>query len=162
CSSNRQTVRIHAGGSVKGSLLAAGLIFGAAFGFLAGLFLAIPTAEIVPGGRPVILGSVGLGALLGTAVAAWRSNSGLSRERSSPSSVEEVMSRNMFKRGSGQAKQSTTTPVWRPADPPAPSRNEEAAEEAPRMAQPDTRNYVPMTSSTSSTDLNALLGRGSE
>ena len=72
------------------------------------------------------------------------------------------MSRSMFKRGSGQAKQSTTpTPVWRPADPPAPSRYDEAAEEGTHVAQPDTRSYAPMTSS-SSTDLNALLGRGSE
>jgi cytoskeletal protein CcmA (bactofilin family) len=68
----------------------------------------------------------------------------------------------MFKRGSGQAKQSTTptpTETWRPADPPAPSRYEEAAEEAPRMAQPDTRSYAPMAVNS---DLNALLGRGSE
>jgi len=65
-----------------GSIVAAGFVFGAALGLLAGLFLAIPASDIVPGGRPVILGSAGLGALLGATLAAWRSSSGLPRERS--------------------------------------------------------------------------------
>jgi len=144
-----------------GSALAAGIGFGGALGFLGGLFLAIPASDLIPGGRPVILASAAFGAIVGSMVAAWRTSGGLPRERSSPSSVEEVMSPITFKRGSGQAKQSTTPPpVWRPADPPAPSRDEEAAEEGTRMAQPDTRSYAPMTPASS--DLNALLGRGSE
>src|SRR4051812_29758331 len=65
------------------------------------------------------------------------------------------MSRNMFKRPSAQGSQKQT-PVWRPADPPVQVRHEEAAEEKP-MAQRDSRDY-----SASSSDLNALLGRGSE
>jgi len=133
-----------------------GFVFGAAVGFLLGLFLAIPAAEIVPGGRPVILGSAGIGALLGAFVAAARSSSGLPRERSGKRAVVEVLSRLTFKRGSGQGKPSTTPPVWRPADPPAPSRKEEAAEGKP-MAQRDARDY-----SASGGELNALLGKGSE
>jgi cytoskeletal protein CcmA (bactofilin family) len=130
-------------------------VFGAALGLLAGLFLAIPAAEIVPGGRPVILGSAGLGALLGAALAAWRSSSGLGRERSGNNAVVEVVSRfTTFNRGSGKGKPSTTTPVWRPADPPAPSRKEDAAE-GKQMAQ---RDAYP----ASGGDLNALLGKGSE
>jgi cytoskeletal protein CcmA (bactofilin family) len=68
----------------------------------------------------------------------------------------EVVSRfTTFNRGSGKGnKPSTTTPVWRPADPPAPSRNEEAAEGKP-VAQ---RDAYP----SSGGDLNALLGKGSE
>jgi len=135
--------------------VAAGFVFGAALGLLAGLFLAIPAAEVVPGGRPIILGSVGLGALLGAALAAWRSSSGLPRERSGNTDVVEVVSRfTTFNRGSGKGKPSTSTPVWRPADPPAPSRKEEAAEGKP-MAQ---RDAYP----ASGGDLNALLGKGSE
>jgi len=65
-----------------GSLVAAGFVCGAALGFLLGLLLAIPAAALVPGGRPVILGSAGLGALLGSALAAWRTSGGLPRERS--------------------------------------------------------------------------------
>ena len=138
-----------------GSVVAVGFISGAALGLLAGLFLAIPAAEVVPGGRPVILGSAGLGGLLGAAIAAWRSSSALAPVRSSDIRVEEVMSRLTFKRGSGQAS-STETPVWRPADPPAPSRHEEAAE-GKAMAQRDARDYT-----ASGGDLNALLGKGSE
>src|SRR5215813_878014 len=139
-----------------GTFLVAGFFFGAAFGFLAGLFLAIPAAEIVPGGRPVILGSAGLGALLGVALAAWRSTSGLPRERSSDVRVVEVMSRLTFKRGSGQGRpNSATPPVWRPADMAVPSRKDEVAEED--MAQRDARDY-----SSSTGELNALLGKGSE
>jgi cytoskeletal protein CcmA (bactofilin family) len=142
-------------GARTGTIVAAGFVFGAALGLLAGLFLAIPAAEVVPGGRPIILGSVGLGALLGAAVAVWRSPRGLPRERSGNRDVVEVVSRFTFKRGSGQGKPSTT-PVWRPADPPAPSRKEEAAEGKP-MAQRDARE-----NSASGGDLNALLGKGSE
>lgn len=65
------------------------------------------------------------------------------------------MSRNMFKRPSAQGSQKET-PVWRPADPPVQARHEEVAEEKP-MAQRDSRDYSP-----SSSDLNALLGKGSE
>jgi len=144
-------------GARTGSIVAVGFVFGAALGFLVGLFLAIPAAELVPGGRPVILGSAGLGALLGAALAARRSSSGLPRERSSNSAVVEVVSRfTTFNRGSGKGKPSTTTPVWRPADPPAPSRTEEAAEGKP-MAQRDARDYT-----ASGGELNALLGKGSE
>jgi len=46
---------------VRGSVVAAGFAFGAAIGFLAGLFLAISAAELVPGDRPVIFTAVGLG-----------------------------------------------------------------------------------------------------
>lgn len=138
-----------------GSIVAVGFFFGTALGFLAGLFLAIPAAEIVPGGRPVILGSAGLGALVGIGIAVWRSASALPRERSGDIRVEEVVSLITFKRSSGQGKPSTT-PVWRPADPPAPSRKEEAAEGKP-MAQRDARDYT-----ASGGDLNALLGKGSE
>jgi len=52
-------------GARTGSIVAAGFLFGAALGFLMGLFLAIPAADLIPGGRPVILGSAGFGALLG-------------------------------------------------------------------------------------------------
>jgi cytoskeletal protein CcmA (bactofilin family) len=143
-------------GARTGSIVAAGFLFGAALGFLMGLFLAIPAADLIPGGRPVILGSAGFGALLGAIVAAWRSSSGLPRERSGNPDVVEVVSRfTTFNRGSGKGKPSTA-PVWRPADPPAPSRKEEAAEGKP-MAQRDTRDY-----SASGSDLNALLGKGSE
>ncbi len=139
-----------------GAVVAVGFVTGAALGFLAGLFLAIPAAEIVPGGRPIIFGAAGLGALLGSLLAAWRSSSDLPRERSRNFRVEEVMSRLTFKRGSGQGStKSTTPPVWRPADPPAPDRDEEAAEGT--MQQRDTRDYT-----ASSGDLNALLGKGSE
>ena len=65
------------------------------------------------------------------------------------------MSRNMFKRPGAQGSQKET-PVWRPADPPVQARHEEAAEEKP-MAQRDSRDYT-----ASSSDLNALLGKGSE
>jgi cytoskeletal protein CcmA (bactofilin family) len=67
------------------------------------------------------------------------------------------MSRNMFKRPSAQGSQKAT-PVWRPADPPVQPRHEEAAEEKP-MAQRDSRDY---NSTAANSDLNALLGKGSE
>src|SRR5207302_48231 len=118
-----------------------GLAFGAALGFLAGLFLAIPAAEFLPGGRTVILGAVGLGALLGSAVAARRSSSGLPRERSGDSGVVEVMSRITFKRPTDKSRpdreSSSPTPVWRPAEPPTPGRTESPAE-GKAMQQRDT------------------------
>src|SRR5512138_1236216 len=101
-----------------GSIVAVGFVFGASLGFLAGLFLAIPAAEIVPGGRPVIFGAAGLGALLGSTPAAWRWSGGTLRERSSDFRVEEVMSRLTFKRPSEKSRpdrgSSSMTPVWRP------------------------------------------------
>jgi cytoskeletal protein CcmA (bactofilin family) len=143
-----------------GTVVAVGFVFGAALGFLAGLFLAIPAAGLVPGGRPVIFGAAGLGALLGSAIAVWRSSSGLARERSSDSRVEEVMSRITFKRPSEKSRPDkgspSTTPVWRPADLPTPGRTEEPAE-GKAMQQRDTRDYP-----ASGGDLNALLGKGSE
>ena len=72
------------------------------------------------------------------------------------------MSRLTFKRSSGPAHPSTT-PVWRPAEAPEaartaePGRKEEASEGNKSMQQRDTRDY-----SASATDLNALLGKGSE
>lgn len=144
-----------------GTVVAVGFLFGAALGFLVGLVLAIPAAEIVPGGRPVIFGAAGLGALFGTAIAAWRSSSGLPRERSSDSRVEEVMSRITFKRPNDKSRpdraSSSMAPVWRPAEPPTPGRSEEPAEEVKTMQQRDTREYT-----ASGGDLNALLGKGSE
>ncbi len=148
-----------------GRVVALGFLFGAALGFLAGLFLAIPAAEIVPGGRPVIFAAVGAGALLGSVLAAWRSSNsgGLRRERSGASRVEEVMSRLTFKRSSeksrpDQGRPSTTPPVWRPADPPPPGRTEEPAE-GKAMQQRDARDY---SAGSATGDLNALLGKGSE
>jgi hypothetical protein len=41
--------------------VACGFVFDAALGLLAGVVLAIPAADVVADGRPVILGSVGLG-----------------------------------------------------------------------------------------------------
>ena len=79
------------------------------------------------------------------------------------------MSRNVFKRTSDKRPDKgspSMTPVWRPADPPAPGRTEEVAEEKP-VAQRDAHysagnsNYS-AGSSSSNTDLNALLGKGSE
>lgn len=143
-----------------GTIVAVGFVFGASLGFLAGLFLAIPAAEIVPGGRPVIFGAAGLGALLGSALAAWRSSGGLPRERSGHSRVEEVMSRLTFKRPSDKSRpdkgSSSMTPVWRPAEPPTPGRTEEPAE-GKAMQQRDTRDYP-----AAGGELNALLGKGSE
>jgi cytoskeletal protein CcmA (bactofilin family) len=140
-----------------GTIVAVGFFFGAAFGFLAGLFLAIPAAEIVPGGRPIIFGSVGLGALLGAALAARQSPRGLRRERSGNRRVVDVVSRFTFKRGSGQGRPSSTTPVWR-SDMAVPSRTDEVAEGD--MAQRDTRDYT--ASPSAGGELNALLGKGSE
>jgi cytoskeletal protein CcmA (bactofilin family) len=144
-----------------GTVIAVGFFFGAAFGFLAGLFLAIPAAEIVPGGRSVIFGSVGLGALLGAGLAARRSSSGLPRERSGNRRVVEVVSRLTFKRGSGKGSPSSSTPVWRSADMAVPSRVDEEAEGKP-VAQRDTRDRDYGSPSTSTGELNALLGKGSE
>lgn len=138
-----------------GTVVAVGFFFGTALGFLAGLFLAIAAAEIVPGGRPVILGSAGLGALVGVGIAIWRSARALPPVPSGDMGVEEVMSRLTFKRGTGRASPKET-PVWRPADPPAPSRNEQKPE-GNAMAQRDARDYT-----ASGGDLNALLGKGSE
>ncbi len=141
-----------------GTIVAVGFVFGASLGFLAGLFLAIPAAEIVPGGRPVIFGAAGLGALLGSALAAWRSSGGTLRERSSDFRVEEVMSRLTFKRPSDKSRpdrgSSPETPVWRPAEPPTPGRTEEPAEGLV-MQQRDTYAQA-------GGELNALLGKGSE
>jgi cytoskeletal protein CcmA (bactofilin family) len=144
-------------GARIGTIVAVGFFFGAAVGFLAGLFLAIPAAEFLPGGRPVIFGSVGLGALLGAGLAARRSSSGLPRERSGNRRVVEVVSRLTFKRG-GQGRPSSTTPVWR-SDMAVPSRKDEVAE-GESMAQRDTRDYSASTSAGG--ELNALLGKGSE
>ena len=143
-----------------GSVVAVGLVFGAAVGFLVGLFLAIPTAEIVPGGRPVIFSAMGLGALAGAWAAARQTASGLPRERSSDSDVDEVMSPITFKRPTDKSRPdkesaSPTPPVWRPAEPPTPGRTESPAE-GKTMQQRDTR-YEPAGS-----ELNALLGKGSE
>src|SRR5512140_37501 len=154
-------------GMRRGSVVAAGFAFGGALGFLAGLFLAIPAAELVPGGRPVIFAAVGLGALVGTAIAAWRAPGELARERSRQSRVEEVMSRLTFKRPSERSRpdqgSSSTTPVWRPAEPPTPGRTEEPAE-GKVMQQRDTRDYSSSSHATAAAggDLNALLGKGSE
>jgi cytoskeletal protein CcmA (bactofilin family) len=141
------------------TIVAIGLVFGAAFGFLVGLFLAIPTAEIVPGGRPVIFTAMGLGALAGAAIAARRSAGGLPRERSSDSGVDEVMSPITFKRPTDKSRpdrESTSpTPVWRPAEPPMPGRTE-YPEEGKAMQQRDTRYE------SAGSELNALLGKGSE
>jgi cytoskeletal protein CcmA (bactofilin family) len=81
------------------------------------------------------------------------------------------VSRLTFKRSSGPARP-TTAPVWRPAEAPEPARTAEPGhkEEASEgndttMQQRDTRDYsAPRDhSSTPSTgDLNALLGKGSE
>ena len=79
------------------------------------------------------------------------------------------MSRLVFKRPTDKRPDKgspSMTPVWRPADPPTPGRTEEEAEEKP-VAQRDAHysagssNYS-AGSSSSNTDLNALLGKGSE
>ncbi len=59
---------------------------------------------------------------------------------------------------------SSTTPVWRPAEPPTPGRSEEPAEGYDDMQQRDARDYSAPShgSASSSNDLNALLGKGSE
>jgi len=146
-----------------GSLVAAGVLFGAAVGLAVGVFLAIPAAEIIPGGRPVVLGSAALGAILGALTVSWRQFSPQTRERSGKSRVEGVVSRLTFKRPSGQARPSTT-PVWQPAaDSPRPGRDEEVAEGRP-MQQRDARDYAPAREHSAGTsgELNALLGKGSE
>ena len=80
------------------------------------------------------------------------------------------MSRLVFKRPNDKRPDKgspSMTPVWRPADPPTPGRTEEVAEEKP-VAQRDTHysagssNYSAGSSGSSNTDLNALLGKGSE
>lgn len=144
-----------------GTIVAVGFVFGAALGFLAGLFLAIPTAEIVPGGRPVIFSAMGLGALAGAAIAARRTANGLPRERSSDSRVDEVVSRLTFKRPTDKSRpdrgsSSPTPPVWRPAESPTPGRTESPAE-GKAMQQRDTRYDT-----AAGSELNALLGKGSE
>ena len=103
-------------GARTAGTVAAGFVLGAALGFLLGLFLAIPAAEIVPGGRPVILGSAGLGALLGAGLAARRSTAGPPRERSGNHRVVEVVSRLTFKRPDRSRPDKgspSMTPVWR-------------------------------------------------
>ena len=78
------------------------------------------------------------------------------------------MSRLTFKRSSGPARPSTT-PVWRPAEAPEaartaePGRKEEASEGNKSMQQRDTRDYsAPREHTTTPSELNALLGKGSE
>jgi cytoskeletal protein CcmA (bactofilin family) len=143
-----------------GSLVAFWMVVGATAGLAVGLFLAIPTAELVPGGRPVVLGSAALGALVGALVVSWRhgDGGGKTRERNGRSNVDVLVSRLVFKRPSGTARPSTT-PVWQPAsDSRAPRRDEEGPEET-GMQQRDARDHAPITTGG---DLNALLGKGSE
>jgi cytoskeletal protein CcmA (bactofilin family) len=139
-----------------GGLVAAGVVLGGFVGLVAGVFLAVPAATLVPGGRPVVLGAGAFGALLGAVVASWGSIASWAGERSRYSRVEDVVSRLTFKRPSGQATPSTT-PVWRSAESPARAGNEEAPK-GNDMQQRDTRDY----SAASGGDLNALLGKGSE
>ncbi len=83
--------------------------------------------------------------------------------------VEGIVSRLTFKRPGSPARPSTA-PVWRPAEAPEPARTpesgrkEEASEGNKTMQQRDTRDYSATRDSTtlSSGDLNALLGKGSE
>jgi len=84
------------------------------------------------------------------------------------SRVEGIVSRLTFKRSSGPARPSTT-PVWRPAEAPEAARTaetgrKEEASEGKAMQQRDTRDYsAPREYTTpSASDLNALLGKGSE
>jgi len=143
--------------------VAFGLPAGAGLGLLLGALLAIPAAPLLSGSRSVVLATAAVGALAGALLAAWRSasppprTSVLPQERSSHVGVEDVVSRLVFKRPSGKGSRSTT-PVWRAAEPPAPRREEEAAE-GDAMQQRDSRDY---TMTTGGPDLNALLGRGSE
>ena len=79
------------------------------------------------------------------------------------------MSRLTFKRPTEKSRpdreMSSPTPTWRPAEAPAPTsaRTESPAEEVKSMQQRDMREYTSSYGSTSSSaDLNALLGKGSE
>ena len=77
------------------------------------------------------------------------------------------MSRLTFKRSSGPARPATA-PVWRPAEAPEPARTpesgrkEEASEGNKTMQQRDSRDYSAAHTTPSASDLNALLGKGSE
>jgi cytoskeletal protein CcmA (bactofilin family) len=77
------------------------------------------------------------------------------------------VSRLTFKRSSGPARPATA-PVWRPAEAPEPARTpesgrkEEASEGNKTMQQRDTRDYSAAQTTPSASDLNALLGKGSE
>jgi len=142
-----------------GSLVAFWTVIGAATGLAIGLFLAIPTAELVPGGRPVVLGSAALGALVGALVVSWREKATATktRERNGRSNVEHVVSRLVFKRPSGSARPSST-PVWQPASDSPAARRDQEGPEGKGMQQRDARDSAPTTGG----DLNALLGKGSE
>lgn len=77
------------------------------------------------------------------------------------------MSRLTFKRPTEKPRPDrespSPTPTWRPAEPPTPARSESPAEEVKSMQQRDMREYTSSYNTTSSTaDLNALLGKGSE
>jgi cytoskeletal protein CcmA (bactofilin family) len=150
-----------------GLLVTLGAVLGGLAGLVAGVFLAVAAAAIVPGGRPVVLGSGVVGAVLGAVVASWGSIAVRAEERSRNPRVEGIVSPLTFKRSTGPARPSTT-PVWRPAEAsepartPEPDRNEEASEG--KAMQRETRDYTAPREHTtpSAGDLNALLGKGSE
>jgi len=67
-----------------------GGVLGAIAGLGIGVLLAIPAADAVRGGLPVVFGSAGALALAGIALAYWRSGPQLRRQRSRPADVESL------------------------------------------------------------------------
>ncbi len=135
-----------------GGALVAGLLLGGTLGLVLGALLAIPAAELVRGGRPVVLGAAIVGAAVG-ALVAYRAFALVRPARPGQRRDDGVAFAPTFKR-KGEAR----PPVWQRAGEPQPDRTrgpqiEEA--EAIAMQQRDT-------SAAPTGELNALLGKGSE
>jgi len=128
-----------------------GGVLGAIAGLGIGVLLAIPAADAVRGGLPVVFGSAGALAVAGIALAYWRSGPQLRRQRSRPADVESLVFRTTFKKGHDQPRPPASPPTYASWTE-RPERVEEA--EAKGMQQRDV--------SMQAGELNALLGRGSE
>jgi cytoskeletal protein CcmA (bactofilin family) len=137
-------------------VLVGGGALGALVGLGAGALLAIPTAEAIRGGLPVVFGAAAVFAVAGVLVAYRQSDLQLRRQRSRNSRVEGLVFRSTFKRGHDQAPktpQQSDAPWSEPHATRSWDRNEEAE------ARPMQQREVSMMSGG---ELNALLGRGSE
>ncbi len=137
--------------------MAGGATLGALAGLGAGVLLAIPAAEAVRGGLPIVFGAAVAFALAGAAVAYRQSGPRLRRQRSRHDYVEGLVFRSTFKRGNDQSRPAASKQADTPWSEQSTERSWDRNEEA--EARPMQQREMSMPGGG---ELNALLGRGSE